>query len=254
MRSGFYSRALYLRAQDNAYVSLDPEECFLNPNEELNMAKAKELHEQNEYMIRLDEERYGTSSRVHYTVEEFYERLNALKKSMRVSIYDVENRAYYIFDPHKNGDTVLGGILDNNRDGYFDTYTVDDGTVYETVYGEIEDRSQIAYGARLDEDIPLVGEATSFNAAHLKNSMPFDLEASKQQGLAFKTEQSMTFDQASSENPSSNPFVLELNRHEPKKIVLSIYMEGWDLDCINATMGASFIAQLQFRIIRRMAK
>ena len=254
--NGFYSRALYLRAQDNAYVSLDPTECYLNEDEALNRQTAKELYEQNEALIHQDEEQYGFTNRLHYTEAEYLERLNALKKSMRVSIYDVENREYYIFDPHKDGDTVYGGILDNNRDGYFDTYTTANGETYETIYGELNDRSLVSYGPRLEEDDPinLDGELTCFHAKHLKGSFPYDAAASKQNGLTFKKEETLTFNDASSENPADNPFVLELDRYVPKKIVLSIYMEGWDLDCINSTMGASFIAQLQFRIIRRMAK
>ena len=254
--NGFYSRALYLRAQDNAYVSLDPTQCFFNPDEALNAQTAQELYEQNELIIRQEEEQFGASSKIHYTVEQYIERLNALTKSMRVSIYDVENREYYIFDPHKDGDTVYGGILDNNRDGYFDTYTTTGGDIYETLYGELNDRANIVYGQRLEHDDPeiLDGELSCFHAKHLKGCFPYDEEASKQAGLTFKTEQSLQFSDASSEIPDENPFVLELDRSVPKKIVLSIYMEGWDLDCINSTMGASFLAQLQFRIIRRMAK
>ena len=40
--------------------------------------------------------------------------------------------------------------------------------------------------------------------------------------------------------------------HPEKRIVLSIYMEGWDLDCTNAHMGGSFDLGLGFKILREM--
>ena len=42
--------------------------------------------------------------------------------------------------------------------------------------------------------------------------------------------------------------LIPLESGVPTKIVFSIYLEGWDLDCINATMGASFNTKLSFKL------
>ena len=38
----------------------------------------------------------------------------------------------------------------------------------------------------------------------------------------------------------------------PTKVVVSIYIEGWDLESINGTMGATFSAGVGFKIEREM--
>ena len=47
---------------------------------------------------------------------------------------------------------------------------------------------------------------------------------------------------------------IPLKRGEPKKIVLSIYLEGWDRDNVNNTMGANFISNVTFKILREIVK
>ena len=48
------------------------------------------------------------------------------------------------------------------------------------------------------------------------------------------------------------PFHFPVYRDHPQEIVLSIYLEGWDLDSVNYTMGAAFISELTFKIEREM--
>ena len=45
-------------------------------------------------------------------------------------------------------------------------------------------------------------------------------------------------------------FSFTLDAYTPKRLVVSFFLEGWDLDSVNAAMGASFIWNLSFRIIR----
>ena len=42
--------------------------------------------------------------------------------------------------------------------------------------------------------------------------------------------------------------------YNPTEIIVSVYMEGWDRDCINSTMGASFNFTLPFMIARETGK
>ena len=45
-------------------------------------------------------------------------------------------------------------------------------------------------------------------------------------------------------------WILPLYRNQPRKIILSLYREGWDRDCINQTRGASFLSSISFEIAR----
>ncbi len=240
MHGGFLMQHFYLKADDDVYVGLDPLLCSVTPDEAFNLSRANALHGQKGYE--------------DFTVEEIYQRLNALQNAMRVSVYDVSEHQHYIFDPHKEGETYYGGILDNDgEDLYFDYYTKD-GISKEVVYGEFNDPSLIRYKQTpLEEDIPLVGERTCFNAGHKKGVYVFDEEASYLAGLRFKEEPSIDWTTLPTDSRyKENPFILKCYRGEPKEIVVSMYLEGWDKDCVNAIMGASFHAQVQFKIVREM--
>ena len=50
-------------------------------------------------------------------------------------------------------------------------------------------------------------------------------------------------------NPKK-PFHFPVYRNTPKEVVISMYIEGWDLKSVNYNMGASFTADLSFMIER----
>ena len=75
----------------------------------------------------------------------------------------------------------------------------------------------------------------------------FDEAASVANGLEFAKEDSMSLDEINSE---ATKLLIPCYGHKPTEIVVSIYLEGWDLDCINATMGASFSTKLSFKLLR----
>ena len=185
------------------------------------------------------------------TVDEITERLNSLEKCMRISLLipDENDYKYYIIDPYKDEDNpvLMGGRQDLNKDGYYDHYTsLANSEMYETIYGEINDRSLAIYDDKLTSDTELVGEETSFNAMSMENVHPFNLQASLDNGLVIKEEDSLSLDELESE------IIIPMYNNVPKEIVLSIYMEGWDTDCINAHMGGSFNLELSFMIEKEM--
>lgn len=230
--SGFYTQTLYLTCDDDVYVGLDVASSYLRADVSANEAKARSAG--------------GSEEEIAAKLE----KLNSIEKAMRVSILDIETDSYYIVDPHKEKDTVYGGILSLSLEGHYDTYFDAQGIELETVYGEINDRSRIVYGEALAEASVVEGEPSCFNSAHKKGVKPFLLEESLQNGLQFKIEDSLSFEELTSGNPNENPLVITLERDKPKAIQMSIYLEGWDEDCINVNMGASFEAKLQFKILR----
>ena len=231
---GHYSQTLWLYSDDNVYVGFDPAFCFVRAYVEANIATAKAM--------------LST-----YTLEERVERLNTLEKAIRVSVYDPEEDNYVIVDPYRDGITYYGGVLDNDRDGYYDIY-MEGGTGFqkEILYGEYNDYDAIVHGDRCEQAVAAEGELTSFNAGHSYGTHPFDLAASQAKGLFIKQEKSYLFEELGSNDVKVNPFVIPVHRYTPKPIQVSIYLEGWDLDCVNANMGGSFQANLQFKILREM--
>ena len=235
---GYLKQEIYLLGDDDLYVSIDPLTTYFNNNEEANEIYAEIM--MNEYPS--------------YTKERAMNELNQLVNALRFSIYDVEAKKYFIIDPNKNGTTYYGGVLDNDKDDYFDVYTDQNGNKKEIIYGEVNDRTLAVYQDVGDEDIVIDDESkrSTFNANHRSYTEMFLPEESLSNGLTIKSENSVSLDDLESTNINVNPVVIELQRYVPKKLILSIYLEGWDLDCINTTMGGNFLAQIQFKILREM--
>ena len=257
---GFYSERFYLYSKNDVYVTIDPneEKTFLKPNALFNNAYAQELY--NRYHnIDLDdltdEEAYFRS----LTVEELKDRLDKLVNAMRFSIL-VPSEDYYrygIIDPNHNEEEVLyGGLLDNNIDRYYDYYITDDGNTYkERLYGEYNDKSLIKYdeAEATDSDYEDIDrEPNAFNAKHKAEVKRVNLADSFDNGLEIKKEESFNLSDFALSN-KLKPFVIPVHKDEPQEIILSIYIEGWDLDSVNYTMGATFDASLTFKVDRNIA-
>ncbi len=237
---GFLSQKLYLKADDDVYVSINPEATYIHPNPDYNKIYAEKLYET--YQSGVDE------SLKQLTKEDIENRLNRLVNAMRYSILvtDTEDYNFCIIDPNKEGVTSFGGLLDNDVDQYFDYFKkTSDNLLYERVYGDYE--GEVVYEDALPEDSSFVDEdedPSAFNARHKAGVKRYSREASS---VVYKTEESLTTEDF---NQLDKPFIFPVYRDKPQEIVLSIYIEGWDLDSINYTMGANFISNLAFKIER----
>ena len=243
---GYYSQEFYLLSDDDIYVSINPDNTWIKSNSHYNDAYAEELYHQ--YQTGADE------SKKDLTLEEIKARLNKIVDAMRISILvsDVSVYRYGIIDPNKEVDTYLGGLLDNNIDRYYDYYhSENDSTLYERVYGEIiGDRNNIIYDEPNAFDTGYtheLEEPSAFNARHKAGVKTFNESLSKLNGVEIKKENSFSLEDF---NKASKPFSIPLNRNEPRRIVISIYIEGWDLESVNYTMGATFMASIGLRIER----
>ena len=191
------------------------------------------------------------------TLSEIQERLDNLLKALRISILVNQDDfyRYYILDPTKqNGDvTYLGGLLDNDRNGYYDTYTDINGNRKEIVYGDVNNRELIKYDDPVDVNAstPIQTHeynqylANSFEAEHRLNAYTYNKTDSLNNEFEIAKEESLSPQDIRNDETK---LLIPLTSGVPTKIILSIYLEGWDLDCINATMGASFIAKLVFKL------
>ena len=245
---GYFSQKLYIKTDDDLWVSIDPSKTYFNANEDYNKQYAEVLYDQ--YQEGNDESLKLLSK------DEIEQRLNKLVKAMRYSILvtDKTDYQYLIIDPHKEKETYYGGLLDNDIDRYYDYFVREsDSQSYERVYGEIKgDLNNIVYDEPLEEDSAYENaneEPNAFNARHKKDVKRFNLEKSLENGIEIAKEDSHEISEFSG---NTNPFVIPVYRDTPKEIVLSIYIEGWDLDSVNYTMGATFISNIAFKIEREM--
>ena len=248
---GFFQKDIYLyTTMNNQYAALDLGEeadggSFFKTGD--NFARAQDLY--NKY-----HNVWGLS------LSEIQDKLDSLINCLRVSILvNQENDYhYYIIDPTKNeGDvTYLGGRLDNDKNNYFDSYQDLNHLHKEVIYGEVNDRSLIEYDDPVNPDFKdnsgpvVVDEASQFMGnSFVANSKPsvytYNEEKSKANGFEIATEDSLSLEQLKTDDRS---LLIPLTSGVPTKIVLSIYLEGWDTDCINATMGASFNTKLSFKL------
>ena len=244
--NGYYSKKFYLKSDDNVYVTIDPKATFIKPKHEENAAYAVELWKKYQ---ALQEEFYKDLSE-----EQITERLDRVVEAMRYSILikDVNEYSYTIIDPYKTEDTVYGGILDNSIDRYYDHYKVNGSDeLRERAYGELVGDASGYYLDALDADSGYVDPndaPSAFNARHQKGVKRFDLAKAKEDKI-FAIENA--YDLNDFEN-KVKPLVFPVYRDTPKEVVISIYIEGWDLQSVNYTMGAAFESNLSFKIEREM--
>ena len=244
----YYSQEIYIDCDDDVFVTIDPKSTFLIENNYSKTPEEKAIQEENPELSEKD----------------IAMKKAELSKAMRFSILvpldgpDSDEYYYYVYDPNKletDKEVVFGGVLDNSNQKdahYYDSYIGDDGELYETVYGDVNDRSLIVHESTVpDEDSKIIGERSAFNAMHKKGVHKFDYKASYEKGMRFATEKSIGKYELK-KNPGLISIPVYGQTKGPRKIIVSIYIEGWDLRSINSTMGASFLANLSFEILREM--
>ena len=252
---GFYQKKLYLWTEANYYVGLDINKCLFDNDEAANHLRALELSTSLE------------NASANMSVSDYETALNKLKNCLRVSILinDVEdeskmNNRFNIINPTKkeNEKVYLGGLLDNDNDGYYDTIEEKEqnGEIVhkEYLYGDVNSRSLIKYKdpeipGYEDERIerPAYFNGNSFAGVHKKGAYTFDEDASEANQMTIREEGALSLTEVEDKDKG---IVIPVYANKPREITISIYLEGWDPDCINGTMGASFNTALSFKILR----
>ncbi len=226
--SGFYSVPMYLYCDRDMYVSIDSKTTGFAVDEKKNLETAKELHEKDD----------------KYSVDEYVKALAGVVNSLRFSIYDCETYKYWIIDPYK-GDTTTyyGGTLDLDGSGSFDTYYDSDNKIFkEFLFGEYQDPENIVY-----TDEPIEDTTTTFNAFsanHVQGAQTVDMDYYLSNNLIAK-EESYTPEELSKGD------MIAMKNHVPHRIVLSIYIEGWDRDNTSVSAMGSFFSSIKFKLTRQ---
>ena len=238
---GFFQQSFYLLSNISYYATISGIESVFEADKVANSLRAQALSKEIEDL----------------TKEQIEEKLNNLVNCLRVSILvdtpDYYN--YYIVDPTKKADdkpTYYAGRLDTSGRNYYDI----DSYNKEIIYGEVENRNQIKYFDPVSDVItPDVDYdpnkklffGNCFEAKSHDYAYTFNKEESFASGVSFKEEPSISLEELESDD---NPLLIPCYNGVATRIVLSIYLEGWDLDCLNETMGASFNTTLSFKLLR----
>lgn len=225
-QSGFYQFEFFLKSNRDMYLFLDSERCYATPLHELNMATAN-------------------ASKEAVTAE----TLDRIVNACRVSFYS--SRGFFIWEPNVevSSNTVFGGALDLNGDGYYDDYNGK-----EIVYGEYDDNAPLIYDEASSEDNPVPSKTrSSFYASHKAGIAPFNREKSEAAGLSFAKETTYTLADLSIpkgtvqyDAGTMHP-LLALKTGIPTRLVVTIYLEGWDLDMIDSIGEGHFTLGLGFQ-------
>lgn len=270
---GYFTQKYYLLADDDVYVTIDPDKTVIEANEEYNSLYADELvsffkefrgnyladpvkyqeEAKNLRYVRLDELDLDKDELNEEVLrEKLFNRLNNVAKAMRFSVLikDGEEYSYAVVDPNKEEETLLGGLLDNSVDQYYDSYLKENTSDwYERVYGEVSGVPVYDEPLAQDSDFTHPEDVNSaFNARHKKGVKTFNLDKSIENGFIIEKENSYSLDDFRN-NPK---FHFPVHMDTPKEVIVCVYLEGWDLDSVNFTMKATFNADLAFKIEREI--
>jgi len=224
--SGFLQLPLYFETSEDAYIYLDTGTSF-SANTDENLKAAKKLHLQPA-------------------------DLNQIAFCSRVSFYS-QDYGFKIFEPNvtASSKTALGGRLDLKPfDGYFD---YDKSTSSEVLFGDYNQSESptLYYGSAPTEDTTYEGTNTCFNAATRAGIRPLDVATSESLG-GLKITRETTYTLAELMAPEGGGR-LGVGRPlaycyagVPKKVILTVYVEGWDLDTVQAVSASSFNMNIVF--------
>ena len=166
------------------------------------------------------------------------EELNRVLDSVRVSFYSEET--FIITEPNQDeaSHTQYGGPLwARNWEGYYD---YDNGK--EILFGEYTGTP--TYSEASPTDTPKPDNASSFNAYHKAG-----VEIVNPDSVTYATEESYPLDSILFQGGATagNAHCLgTLKANEDYRLVISIYIEGWDRDLTDALATGKFSLDLRF--------
>lgn len=245
--AGYFCQEMYIKCEIDAYVTLDVDETTFLPDEKGN----QELVDDPDF-VNLMSVKYPNLSGDALKSRILFD-LNNVVKSLRLSILvidgdeddEYDDYQYYIIDPYKDKETLYGGRLDANADTYYDTW---EGK--EILYGQLNSTDEektveecIVYEEPLSEATSIAAEnLTCFVAQNAKNDQKVDLEASYENGLEIKKENSVDLKEADKQ------ILIPVFPKRSQKIVLSLYQEGWDFENTDFVRYSHFIVNVLFKI------
>ncbi len=210
---GYVQKEFFLRSTQDCSLYLS-DKTFFKPNEEKNQKTAAT---------------YGLS----------VDDLNEVVNSIRMSLYMDDPSNYVIVNPGNSDVTYFGGLLDLNLDGYYD---YDTSSNKEYAYGQLE--NNVSYNGTGESLTPYEDSKSTFIANHKNGVSLLDLT-----NTTFKKENSRKLNEVTineEEGDTSNTPLCILHKDVVQRVVLSIYLEGWDKHTIDSLQRASLDVSVLF--------
>lgn len=155
---------------------------------------------------------------------------NDMRNAVRISFDSIHDDKTFIYAPSetKDGYDDVAGVLDLNKDSYYDS---SDGK-YEYIYGEYDNPTPSTY---YEVDTKEEGELSTYTAIHRKDTygMNFDPKHANYLGTNTVIDNRYTIME-----PSFEDYINELD--------INIYIEGWDKSCIEKGIGSYFSLYMTF--------
>ena len=213
IEDGYVQFELYLNCSEDAYIYLSTD------------TKAEASHDANVI----------TALNKGCSVTELDNVVNA----SRISFYSPLGYAIAeLGEEDKHEDVAYAGPLDLGGDGFFDV----DGEGKEILYGSYT--GDVVYGEPLSQDEPYQGKGDIFHAGLREGNRRIDMDASR---LTIEKEGASPLSSYMYRDmltPSMPVAVAEGG--VPTRLVVSVYLEGWDFDMTSSLIDASFGFDLGF--------
>lgn len=239
---GYFCQNFYLWSDYDVYATLDKELTTFKCDEEGNRDMIQELREKYP----------GLSD------EEIYDNLNRVIESLRISLLVLNDSdddsgtypdyAYHIVDPFKNKITYMCGILDSDKNGYYDYSQENKEVLYGECYSSDSNKTVeecvVYHEPTLYATHVSSKELTCFTSGNKEGVRKIDFEASKTNGLVLQEEKSVALEEA------EDKILIPLRANISKRIILSFYQEGWDFENTDFVKYSHFFVNVMFKIAR----
>lgn len=239
---GYFCQDIFIRSDYDVYVTLDKDLTTFNSDEEENRTLIQELREKYP----------GLSD------EEIYENLNRVIESLRISLLvlndsdddsgEFPDYAYHIIDPFKDKITYMCGILDNDKNGYYDYSPENKEILYGQCYSA--DENKTVEDCLIYKDPTLTStevsskELTCFVSGDKEGVKKIDFNESIANGLVLEQEKSVALEEVETK------VLIPLKANVSKRITLCFYQEGWDVDNTDFVKYSNFFVNVIFKIAR----
>ena len=240
--SGYFSEEMYIKCTDSVYVTFDKQLTTFQSGERENASIVSKIRNKYPYL----------------TDEEILNHLNDVIKSLRLSIlvlndeddnsFEYPDYNYYIVDPFKDETTHYSGILDTDMDGFFDYSNQNKEILYgqcSAVSGKtVEECLVYSEQPQIADEVVEQKDLTCFNSGSKEGVQRINFEASKANGLVLEEEPSVALEDV------EDSILIPLRPETSKRIVLSLYQEGWDKDNTDFVRYSHFYINVSFKIAK----
>lgn len=179
-------------------------------------------------------------------VNQIKNKLDRVIYATRMSF--LSDEGYIIINPYKGEDvinneieTYYGGILDLNKDGFYD-YKDEKEILYGEFDGEIP---YSGYGDSEDDYKKDVKKYNTFEGEHKLDISKVDETIAKSK-IAKEYSENLAYYTYDSKDPLKDTPICHVKKGEQKRIVMSIYVEGWDRHMTDDIASASFDVNIAF--------